>query len=101
MFRILVTPLAKQQIKAAARWWRKNRPAAPLLFEQELTEVRDGLMATPTMGAPVALDPSLDVRRLLLRQTRYHLYYSVDAQRSLIYLRAVWHASRGSGPWIR
>ena len=59
-------------------WWRENRPAAPDLLEQELQSVLALVASAPTLGA-VARDARVkDVRRVLLRRTRYHVYYWVD-----------------------
>ena len=101
MFRILVTPAAKRQIKEIASWWLRNRPAAPLLFEEELAQARENLVLTPGMGTPFPIEELPGVRRLLPRHTRYYLYYTVDETRGVIHLRAIWHTSRGYGPWFR
>ncbi len=38
------------------------------------------------------------VRRLLLRATRYHVYYRVRDE--TLEVLAVWHATRGTGPGL-
>jgi hypothetical protein len=54
-----------------------NRPAAPDLFVLELRATLSIAAAAPTLGVP-ARDMALPgVRRLLLQQTRYHVYYRV------------------------
>jgi hypothetical protein len=30
---------AREQVRAASAWWRRNRPSAPTLFEDELAAV--------------------------------------------------------------
>jgi uncharacterized protein (DUF433 family) len=37
--RVEFTDAAGEQVRAAARWWRENRAAAPALFESELAAV--------------------------------------------------------------
>jgi hypothetical protein len=44
-----------------------------------------------------ALD-GLPVRRVLLRKTRTHVYYSVDEDAELVTVLAVWGAPKGRGP---
>jgi hypothetical protein len=57
-------------------WWRRHRPAAPDLFEQE--------------------DVDVEVRRVLLPRTRNHIYYSVTATEVVVH--TVWGAPQGRGP---
>lgn len=38
------------------------------------------------------------VRRILLHNSRYHVYYTADSDRREVMVRAVWHAARGQGP---
>ena len=42
-----------------------------------------------------------EVRRILLRRTRYHVYYTCDPESGSAVIRAVWHAARGRTPRLR
>jgi plasmid stabilization system protein ParE len=75
-------------------WWAENRPAAPDLLEQELRNVLALVAATPTLGALARDTRVKDVRRVLLRRTRYHVYYRVDSASVRLEVLALWHASR-------
>jgi len=33
-----------------------------------------------------------------MSRTRYHIYFTLHEQRALIFVHALWHASRGHGP---
>jgi plasmid stabilization system protein ParE len=91
---VAVTARATTQTQRALRWWRDNRAAAPDLLEQELRNVLALVAAAPTLGA-VARDPRIKgVRRVLLRRTRYHVYYRADAAAGRLEVLALWHASR-------
>jgi plasmid stabilization system protein ParE len=93
-------PRAVEDAAAIDGWWKRNRPAAPDLFERELEEVVGLLLDAPTLGS--LADPEdhdfPNVRRALMRRTRYHIYYRVsDATLEVL---AIWHASRGEGPTL-
>jgi plasmid stabilization system protein ParE len=91
---VAFTARATNQTRRALAWWRENRPAAPDLLEQELRSVLALVAAAPSLGA-VARDPRIeDVRRVLLRRTRYHVYYRVDAAAERLDVLAVWHSNR-------
>jgi len=89
---------ADDQIRAVERWWRENRPGAPLLFARELAEALELLMLAPEIGARYDQHGSGTVRRILLGRSRYHVYFSYDAAANLVEVRALWHAVRGEGP---
>jgi len=46
----------------------------------------------PTLGAPAKSERVPEVRRVLLRKTRYHLYYRVRG--NALEVLAVWHRDR-------
>jgi plasmid stabilization system protein ParE len=77
-------------------WWQKNRPRAPQLFLEELSAAFDALRSVPLTGKLVRIPRVRDVRRVLLRSTRYHIYYRV--QRDTVSVLAIWSAIRGRGP---
>ena len=52
----------------------------------------------PTLGATVRGERAPGLRRVLLRRTRYHVYYR--ARGEVLEVLAVWHASRGAGPGL-
>lgn len=96
---VRTTPEADAQIRQIDNWWRKNRLAAPDLFLDELNESFELIAGAPQIGRLYRPSPVRHVRRLLLKRTRYHLYYVTmpDEVRVL----AVWHAQRGVGPPLR
>ena len=97
--RVTVSPEAEAQIRAIDGWWRQNRSAAPELFVQELSEALATLQAMPSAGC-IAPHPELkELRRILLRTARYHVYYVTDDETVLVL--AVWSAVKGTGPDLR
>lgn len=96
---VRVTPEAETQIREIDSWWRENRLAVPDLFLGELNESFQLIAGAPQIGRLYRKSPVRNARRLLLKQTRYHVYYvsMPDEVRVL----AVWHAQRGVGPPLR
>ena len=78
-------------------WWRRNRPAAPDLFEEELNATLGLIVATPELGSVFEQDDlDVEVRRVLMSRTRNHVYYSVTATEVVVH--TVWGAPLGRGP---
>ena len=94
---VVTTPESDTQIRAIDQWWRTNRPAAPELFAEELANCLVLLEQAPAIGKPYRRHPSAPgLRRLLLRATRYHVYYLPRAE--VVTVLAVWHSCRGQLP---
>lgn len=89
---------ATREVEEIDEWWRSNRPSASDLFLTELERMLSALALMPTLGAPAKTERARDVRRLLLRKTRYHVYYRVRGE--TLEVLAVWHAARGTGPGL-
>lgn len=94
--RIRFSPQALAQAEAAQGWWKRNRRLAPHLFEDELERGLKLLHVAPLAGPPYQHRRREGVRRLLLQETRYHLYYEIGIE-GLVVL-AVWSAVRGRPP---
>ncbi len=96
---VTTTPEADAQIRTIDDWWRENRRASPDLFLDELSNAFDVLARAPLIGRPYRRSPVPSARRILLRGTRYHVYY-VPTEDEVCVI-AVWHAQRGLGPPLR
>jgi plasmid stabilization system protein ParE len=97
--RVRLTPDAVAQIDTVDRWWCDNRPAAPDLFADELAHALALIASLPFAGRPLRRPRMKGVRMLLLRATRYHVFYVVDANE--IQVLSVWSAVRRSRPNLR
>ena len=93
---VVVSGDVEVQIGEIDRWWRQHRPAAPGLFVEELAACFDLLASAPYAGRRYAHPRIRDIRRMLLRSTGYHVYYTVRDE--AVVVLAVWNASRGAGP---
>lgn len=96
---VRTTPEADTQIREIDNWWRRNRPASPDLFLDELAVAFNVVGHAPLIGRLYRRSPITGTRRFLLRGTRYHMYYVTDG--SEVRVLAVWHARRGMGPPLR
>jgi plasmid stabilization system protein ParE len=96
---VRTTPEADAQIDAIDDWWRRNRRAAPDLFLTELAASFEMIGHAPHVGRPYRQSPIVGTRRILLKGTRYHVYFVGSAED--VRVLAVWHASRGIGPPLR
>ena len=99
-YRFAVAPRAASQIRAAARWWKQNRPKAPSALVDDLESAYELIASLPNAGEQVSHPTNPGLRRLYLGRVRYHLYYSVDHDSRIVEVLALWHASRGSAPPI-
>jgi plasmid stabilization system protein ParE len=95
--RVFFHPRAAEDAATIESWWRANRSAAPELFVLELREVLALVSATPTLGRTAEVENEFpNVRRVLMRRSRYHLYFRVMAD--TLEVLAIWHTARGQGP---
>lgn len=95
--RIEIAPRALREAERSAGWWRENRPASRDLFEKELREALERIKAFPQLGSAYQAMAGLEHRRLLMPETRYHVYYRV-AGPDLVRVVAIWSSVRGRGP---
>jgi plasmid stabilization system protein ParE len=96
---VTTTPEADTQIRAIDDWWRENRRASRTLFVDELSAAFDIIARAPHIGHRYRHSPVRNTRRILLKGTRYHVYY-VPGEHEVTVI-AVWHGQRGVGPPLR
>lgn len=96
--KVRISAPAKVQSRAISAWWRKNRQAAPKLFAQEMAEARRLLSRNPELGAPYVERDGVLVRRILLRNTRHHVYYEIDRPNGVVMILAAWGTPKGGEP---
>jgi plasmid stabilization system protein ParE len=95
-----LAPRAVRDAERHARWWREHRPAARLLFDQELAAALEQIRTQPESGLTYPGIAGKDYRRLLLPRTRFHVYYRLAAL-DRIRVVAIWGAVRERGPRLR
>lgn len=72
---VRTTPETDAQIRNIDDWWHENRSSAPNLFRDELTASFDVIGHTPRIGRLYRQSPVPGTRRVLLKSSRYHVYY--------------------------
>ena len=87
---------ATREVETIDAWWRANRLAAPDLFLLELERALAVLAVAPTMGSSANSERAPGVRRVMLKKSRYLIYYR--SRLDVLEVLAVWHAERGEGP---
>ncbi len=95
---VAVVPVAEVQVEGIDEWWRANRLAAPSLFREEFAVAIELISSAPRIGRRQRRAGIPGLRRVLLRATRYHVYYAPSADGLSLYVLAVWSSLRGKGP---
>ncbi len=93
--KLRLTPRALREAKRLKSWWVNNRDEEHL-FDEELAETLDQLLATPTIGTPYPSHFEIHVRRVLMKKTNNHVYFTVHSNEVVIL--SVWGTQRGRGP---
>jgi len=93
--KVRLSPRALREAKRLKSWWVKNRRANDL-FDEELAKTLDTLGATPTIGTPYPSKFQVPVRRVLMKKTNNHVYFTVRGDEVVIL--SVWGAPRKRGP---
>lgn len=96
--RFEISRRARRQIEKIDAWWTDNRPSARSLFLDELGKAERVLRSNPEVGIVYTVQKSGAIRRVLLIESEYHLYYRYVPSRSEILVVAIWGATRKHGP---
>ena len=94
--RPFVTENASIQIEEAVLWWWENRTAARGTLKLQIERALETIQRLPQSGSPVPHPRWKNVRRVILDNTGYTLYYRLTRDSVIVF--ALWHQSRGSGP---
>jgi plasmid stabilization system protein ParE len=92
--RVGVLPRALADIERIAKWWRKNRRAAPRLFQDELDLAFINIAAHPEIGHKAGLRAYPGARTYLLRRSEYVVIYNVDDDAGVVAIARVRYAGR-------
>ncbi len=76
--RVVTTREADDDARGIDLWWMSNRPAAPNLFVEELADAIALLAIEPGVGIRYASRAIPGLHRMLLRASRYHVYYTYN-----------------------
>jgi plasmid stabilization system protein ParE len=91
------TLTAQEHVAREKAWWLENRDHTEV-FAEELEQALKVISILPGAGTLYQRSPVRGVRRVYLRRTALHLYYTFDDDEVIV--RALWGAHRGRGPQI-
>jgi plasmid stabilization system protein ParE len=91
---VTIAPRVIVEVATIARWWRKNRPAAPRLFQTELDQVLLLLAEQPDAGRRVRARGRPNLRVLTLLRTRYLLFYELIPRPLEVVVTRIRHGHR-------
>jgi len=94
---VRLEPEARLELRQAARWYEERGLVARLLEEVDAAIVSIGALPRRFPRVP-GVDPSLEVRRCLLRSFPYALVFLVTPDELLVI--AIAHVRREPGYWL-
>jgi len=95
MYKAILLPLAKQDIKEAAKWYNKKQKGLGKRFTLQVRQ-KIGLLKQEPYAAAIRYD---DVRTAVLDIFPYMVHYNIDKSNELIIVSAVLHTSRNPDLW--
>jgi plasmid stabilization system protein ParE len=93
-FTLSIASRAVVEVTTIARWWTKNRPLAPRLFQQELDAALLAIAKQPESAPRLPLRQYLDARAYVLQRTGYLVLYDLDVTARSITVMRVRHGKR-------
>ena len=97
-WKVSFTASAVEHAQVVNDWWTEERPLAPSLFLEDLSNAIERMSSMPGSGAAFESTSVPGARRILLPRCGYHVYYTLDSKKREVIIRAIWHSARGSGP---
>ena len=70
------------------------------MLRDELEAAYALIESFPFAGEAIPHSRIIGLRRVLLGQTQYHLYYVVSHDDEIVEILALWHTSRGKRPRV-
>jgi plasmid stabilization system protein ParE len=97
MYRVLLLPLAKKDIKAGAMWYEEKQVGLGKIFLQKVREKADFIRQNPTAIA-VRYDQT---RCAILDTFPFMIHFQVEESEQKIIISAVFHSSRNPKQWTK
>jgi plasmid stabilization system protein ParE len=95
MYKVLLLPLASQDIREAAHWYNEQSPGLGKRFTATVRKTVRYIRKNPTAVA-IRYD---DTRTALLDNFPYMVHFTIDEQKKLIVISAVLSTHRDPGIW--
>jgi plasmid stabilization system protein ParE len=97
MYKAVILPLAKQDIKDAARWYNSKQKGLGKRFTKELREKVKFIRLNPKT---IAIR-YLNTRTAILDVFPFMIHFSILEKQKKIVISAVFHTSRNDDKWIK
>lgn len=95
MYKSIILPLAKQDIKEAAKWYKERQPGLGRRFTQHLRQKIRFICQNPKASA-IRYD---DIRTAVLDTFPYMVHFTVDEENKLVIISAVLSTHRDPEIW--
>lgn len=95
MYKIIILPLAMQDIKEAAQWYNKQQKGLGKRFTGEIKEKVDFIKNNPD-ATNIRYN---NVRTAVLNSFPFIMHYHINQPENLILVTAVFHTSRDPEIW--
>lgn len=95
MYNSVILPLAKEDIRDAARWYNKQSRGLGKRFTSEVRDSIQFIKQNPT-ACSIRYD---EVRTVVLRVFPFMIHYTVDEANKTVIISAVLHTSRDPEVW--
>ena len=96
MYQVKISGRALSEYEIALAWWQVHREKAPDLLKIEFQDAVSLLKEQPTSG--LLASDNKEVRRILLRKSRYAIYYQCNEPKRQVVILAFWHSNREGSP---
>lgn len=95
MYKSIILPLAKEDIREAARWYNKQSPGLGKRFTTEVRESVRFIRQNPT-ACNIRYDK---VRTVVLKVFPFMIHYTINEASKSVVISAVLHTSRDPKEW--
>jgi plasmid stabilization system protein ParE len=95
MYKVIILPIAKQDIKEAATWYNKKQKGLGKRFTLQIRQKISLIKQEPFIAAT----RYNEVKTAVLDVFPYMVHYTIDESKKLIIISAVLHTSRNPDMW--
>jgi len=95
MYRVLILPLARKDIRDSALWYEKQQQGLGRKFTLQVREIVHFIQENPELFS-VRYD---DVRTAVLSVFPFLIHYNIDENNQIVIISAILHTSRNPKIW--
>jgi len=95
MYKVIILPVAKQDVKEAANWYNTRQVGLGKRFANQVREKVNQIKQNPYSS----VNRYQEVRTAVLDVFPFMIHYLIDADHELVIITAVLHTSRNPDLW--